>query len=44
MAHTVTGHQLQEILPSLIDDGHACQVNREWPVRLVRLGSVPAPF
>ena len=28
-AHTVAVHQLQEIPPSLIDEGHARQVNRE---------------
>jgi hypothetical protein len=43
-AHTVAVHQLQEILPGLIDEGDRRQVNRERPVRMARLGGVPAVF
>jgi hypothetical protein len=43
-AHAVAVHQLQEISPSLIDESDARQVNRASPIRVVRLGGVPAVF
>src|SRR5215831_20958626 len=43
-AHTVAVHQLQEIPPGLIDEGHARQVNHEWSVWVARLGGEPTLF
>jgi hypothetical protein len=43
-AYAITVHQLQEIPPGLINEGDAGQVNRKFPVRVVRLGSVPTVF
>ena len=43
-AHAVAVHPLQEIPPRLIDKGDPRQVHREGPVRMARLGGVPAMF
>ena len=43
-AHAVAVHPLQEIASRVIDEGEPRQVHREGPVRMARLGGVPAMF